>query len=137
MGHRAESKHRQPGTAVRHSGSSSSAVYTDGQVGGGSTGTTPLDLFAGRSIEVTVSYDGSLLHTHMLDPVSGSVFDSWSPIDIAAFVGGETAYVGFTASTNGNAATDQYFSNFRFTTVPAPATLPLLGALALGARRRR
>ncbi|MCC7390183.1 MAG: hypothetical protein IT431_15605 [Phycisphaerales bacterium] len=77
--------------------SSSSAVYTDGQVGGGSTDTTPLDLFAGRSIDVTISYDGTLLHTQMLDQVDGSVFDSWSPIDIPAFVGGDTAYVGFTA----------------------------------------
>lgn len=98
---------------------------------------------SGHDIAVTLGYNGSILAQTMRDTVTGAEFTRNIIVgDLSAVLGGGTAYVGFTASTtagscSGNAA-DQYFSDFRFTSVPAPGVGVLLaGSLLASARRRR
>ncbi|RIK71133.1 MAG: hypothetical protein DCC66_02915 [Planctomycetota bacterium] len=58
-------------------------------------------------------------------------------INLPAILGSSTAYVGFTASTAGDGAADQYFSSVQFTAIPEPATALLLTFAAAIVRRRR
>jgi len=119
-------------------GSSSTGVYTGGSVGGGSTNTAPLNFFSGNPIDVAIGYNGFLLSMTALDTVTGESFASSAvQIDIPALMGGSLAYVGFTGSTNNNIDTTQTFSNFRFTSVPAPSAAALLAMGLVGASRRR
>ncbi len=118
--------------------SSSTARYSNGSVGGGSNLTSPLDFFSGNPIDVTLTYNGTILHESLVDTISGASFEVSYPVDIPAIVNGSTAYVGLTASTNGNSATNQDFSNLQFSSVPEPTALSLLiaGAALLGRCRR-
>jgi hypothetical protein len=120
--------------------SSSTGVYRDGNVGGGSEPTDPVDIFSQNPIDVTVSYDGSLLRSRFSDTVTGQTFTFATGINIESFVDDSFAYVGFTASGGGGGNPDlnQYISNFRFT-VPTPgslAALSLFGGLVACRRRR-
>jgi len=118
--------------------SSSTGVYTGGSVGGGSTSTGLLNFFSGNLIDVSIDYNGSLLRMTALDTTTGESFASSAvQIDIPALMGGSLAYVGFTGSTNNNVDTTQTFSNFRFTSVPAPSVTTLLAMGIAGAARRR
>jgi len=119
-------------------GSSSTAAYMNGGVGGSSQSTSPLNLFSGNPIAVTLTYNGSLLQEHAVDTVTLAQFDTTYILNIASTVGNSLAYVGLTAASQANVSTDQYFSNFQFSSVPAPAAGPLLviGASAFGRRRR-
>lgn len=118
-------------------GSSSTARYSNGAVGGGSNSTTPLILLSGNPIDVTLTYNGTLLHESLVDTVTGDSFAISYPVDIPSIVNGSTAYVGITASTNNNTATNQFFSNLQFTSIPEPATLSLLAFASLAMLRRR
>jgi len=119
-------------------GSSSTGVYTGGSVGGGSTNTASLNFFSGNPIDVAINYNGFLLSMTAMDTVTGESFVSpIVSIDIPSLMGGPLAYVGFTGSTNNNTDTTQTFSNFRFTSIPAPSTAVLLAAGIVGASRRR
>lgn len=112
--------------------SSSTALYTNGVVGAGSANTTPLDLFSGNSINVALSYDGSILHEKLTDTVTLVSKDWFYPINIPSVVGNSSAYVGFTAGV-GFSHNDQFISNFRFTNaVPEPPAGILLCLGALG-----
>lgn len=118
-------------------GSSSTGVYTGGSVGGGSTSSGPVNFFSGNAIRVIITYDGALLSMKATDLVTGSVFNGpKSAINIASFVGGSSAFVGFTGSTNSNSGTTQTISDFSYL-VPSPGTTALLLPLAFGIRRRR
>lgn len=118
--------------------SSSTGQYRDGFVGGGSNSTAPLNLFSGNPIDITLTYANGGLHESMRDTVTGQTFNALYTIDIPLAVGGSTAYVGFTASTNFNNTTEQYFSNFRFTGVPEPTSVAGgVVALLAAARTRR
>ncbi|MCA9281067.1 MAG: hypothetical protein H6812_10600 [Phycisphaeraceae bacterium] len=119
---------------------SRSGYYTNGALGGGSMVTTPVSISAGNPLDVTISYDGTFLHQSIVDTVTSAVFTkSYIAPDIASILGGSTAYVGFTASTNipgfGSGA-NQYISNPHFA-IPAPASLPLMGMVGFIASRRR
>ena len=98
----------------------------------------------------TITYDGSLLNVLLSDPAEGSVFNAIInlPIDIASYLGGNTAYVGFTGST-GAGWENEDITSWQFadtptlppTGVPEPTTwatmilgLGLVGGMA---RRRR
>jgi len=116
--------------------SSSTGRYTHGFVGGGSNNTAPLNLFSGNPIDVSVTYNGTLLSVRQRDTVTNAVFDVGYLINIPQFVGRNDAYVGFTASTNRNTMTNQDFTNLQFRGVPEPSSL-LLTATALAAFARR
>ncbi len=91
-----------------------------------------------RDILVSVSYAGgnflALSLTDVLDP--NLIFDRnfVLPASITTSVAGDTAYVGFGASTFG--AADQIVSNFSFV-VPSPNAAAVLGLSGLMAARRR
>jgi fibronectin type 3 domain-containing protein len=74
----------------------------------GATPTTPaidlsrsgINLAAGRPILVTVTYDGATLSAQIQDQITGAfASQSYPNIDIESIVGGNTAYLGFTAAT--------------------------------------
>jgi hypothetical protein len=99
----------------------------------------------------TITYDGSLLNVFLSDPAEGGVFHAITDlsIDIASYLGGNTAYVGFTGSS-GAGWENEDITSWRFadtatlppTGVPEPGTwaMMLLGfggiGVALGRRRR-
>lgn len=119
-------------------GSSATGVYTYGSFGGGSTPTSPIQFSSGNPIDVTIAYNGFLLSMTARDTVTGSLFTApLVAIDLSTVLNDGSAFVGFTGSTNTNAGTSQTFSNFRYTTVPAPAAGGLLAAGLLVAVRRR
>jgi hypothetical protein len=118
-------------------GSSSTARYQNAGVGGGSNNTAPVNLFSAHPIDVNVSYNGTLLSVRQFDTVTQQQFEIAYFVDIPAIVNSDLAYIGFTASTNANTATDQYFSNLQYHGIPEPATLATLLALVAASLRRR
>ncbi|HEY4364919.1 MAG TPA: PEP-CTERM sorting domain-containing protein [Bryobacteraceae bacterium] len=118
--------------------SSSTGLYTNGLVGGGSMDISPLNPFSGDPINVTLVYNGSLLHETLLDTVTSASFGATYALNIPATVSGSTVYVGVTASSGFNSSVDQYISNFQFTSaVPEPATAGVIAIGGLLLMRRR
>lgn len=114
--------------------------YRNGSLGGGSTVLSPLNGFDLRDIDVTIDYDGSLLTVAMRDTVNTSPTRTYvvSP-SFALGLGSTTALIGFGASSGLQHGVDQFISNFRFTSVPGPTPLRVLGLMcyvAVGRRRR-
>jgi hypothetical protein len=106
--------------------SSSTGLYTNGVIQGGSYDVSPLDMFAGDWINVQLTYNGSVLHQVLTDATTLASHENFFPINIPAVVGGSTAYVGFAAGT-GFYPGDQYLSDFHFVSgVPEPSTVVLL-----------
>jgi hypothetical protein len=107
-------------------------VYWDGNArGGGSIATGAVDLFSGNPIQVTLTYDGAVLHQTLLDTVTLDSFEKTFDVDIPLLAGGTTAFVGFTAANNSNASmpgVNQYISDFHFegAAVPEPSSVLLL-----------
>src|SRR5262249_48428101 len=57
-------------TLELYTGSSASGYYTNGNVTGGSPNTGTVSLFSGDPINVTLQFDGALLHESMVDTVT-------------------------------------------------------------------
>jgi hypothetical protein len=114
-----------------------SGLFTGGVEGSslpsGSPLTSPVNLHSGDLINVALTYDGSILHEQLLDTVTANTYSASFLANIPSLVGGSTALVGITASTNGGI--NQTFSNFQFTSVPEPSCLLLIGTLGLLRRR--
>lgn len=94
-------------------GSDSTGIYT-----GGAPPTVPsvdltgsgIDLHSGDMMGAHITYDGTTLNLTLADLVT---LASWShpfSINIPAAVGGNTAYVGFTAGTGSSTANQQIYS---------------------------
>ncbi|MBV8282430.1 MAG: chitobiase/beta-hexosaminidase C-terminal domain-containing protein, partial [Candidatus Eremiobacteraeota bacterium] len=94
-------------------GSDSTGVYTDGQppvlptVDISSSG---IQLGSGDSIQAQIVYDGTNLTLNLLDLVTNHKFAMSQAINIPQIVGGNTAYVGFTAGTGGLSASQKLLS---------------------------
>ncbi len=123
--------------------SNASGYFTDGEFDGGSPSVNPVNLTSGHVIDVTLSYDGSILSEHLLDTATSATYTrNFIVGDISSIIGGSEAYVGFgantTFSTCSGTAADQYISNFHYTAVPEPGTLTLVAVVSgLLLRRRR
>ncbi len=123
------------GPALTYSG-----YFTNGVMGGGSVSTSPVNAFNFRDIDVTLSYSGSVLSVTMVD--GSNVFTRNHFVgSLASVLGGPTAYVGITgASSNtlGSGGGASFFlADFRYSAIPEPATLSLLGLAALATLRPR
>ena len=111
---------------------------TTGASQGGYLPTGSVSLIAGDPIGVDLFYDGTALRETLTDLTTRASFQTSYAINIAAIVGGTTAYVGFTGGT-GLATANQTISNFTMV-VPEPASLPLLavgGLMIAGAKAGR
>jgi Legume lectin domain len=83
-------------------GTSSTGLYMNG-----AAPTTPainlvpfnIDLHSGHVFHAVLVYDGTTLTFTLTDQVTQATFSTSFVVDIAGFVGGPTAYAGFTAST--------------------------------------
>ncbi|MEK6702280.1 MAG: hypothetical protein AABZ53_08455, partial [Planctomycetota bacterium] len=98
-------------------------VYTNGVITPGASSVAPIDFLSGHDIDVTVSYAGSILQTTFQDRVTGAVYQAMNLIDIQSAIGGNTGYIGITAGTSVWTNGEQYFSDFRYSTVPSPGAL--------------
>ena len=116
-------------------------VFSGGNIGGGATSTVPVSLASGDPINVLLTYDGTFLTETLTDTVTHAAYAPPSSfINIPAAIGGNSAYVGFTASTVGvnlGGGADQYLSNFQFGAIPTPASLSTLGFVGFVVARRR
>ena len=77
-----------------------SGLYVDGQTPVGTqTPLAPVSLNSGHPIHVKIKYDGAILAVTVTDAVTRQTNEKSYPVDIAAHVGGDTAYAGFTSAT--------------------------------------
>ncbi len=65
----------------------------------------PIQLGSGHPLQVTFAYDGTTLTEMVRDTVTGQTFSHNYPLNLAQVIGGNSAYVGFTAGTGGVAST--------------------------------
>jgi len=115
-----------------------SGFYVNGNIGGGSSSTSPVDLHSGDPINITLSYDGAFLNETLVDVNTSATYHASFLENLPSILGANSAYVGVTASSNSADGT-QTFSNFSFG-APEPASVAIMGvagALLLARRRRR
>jgi hypothetical protein len=90
-------------------GNNSTGLYTNG-----ASPTSPaitfsggVNLHSGDVFRVHMTYDGTTLTMTITDTVTNATFTNAWTINIPATVGGNTAFVGFTAGTGGQTATQE------------------------------
>jgi hypothetical protein len=91
-------------------GPDSTGFYTDGAMPTvPALNLTPsgVDLHSGDTMDAHLTYDGTTLTLTLTDTVTGAVFTAGQAINIPATVGGNSAYVGFTAGVGGTTATQK------------------------------
>ena len=89
-------------------GTDSTGLYTDGAqptVPATDLTSTGVSLHSGDVFAVHMTYDGTTLTVTITDTVTGATATQSYPVNIPSIVGGNTAFVGFTAGTGGEAAT--------------------------------
>lgn len=114
------------------------ALVSDAVIGS-YTSLDPVVLHSNHQIKVDLQYDGTTLTENLTDLSTGDHYSSSSTVNIPDAVGGNTAYVGFTAAS-GYTYGSQFITSFSYTSVPEPSTYALLaagGALLVGLRNRR
>ena len=117
-------------------GADSTGIYVNGAwPAGGAVDMTSsgVDLHSGDVFQATLSYDGTKLTETLTDTATGKVFSTSYAINIASYTG-STAYVGFTAGTGANAATQNIQSwTFSPNAAIAPNAPSALGAAVASA----
>jgi LysM repeat protein len=78
--------------------------------------TTGIDLHSGDTMDVTLTYNGTILSMVISDLVTGAAYSTSWPVNIPSIVGGNTAYAGFTGGTGG-LASSQKILTWVYTTV--------------------
>jgi hypothetical protein len=72
--------------------------------------TSGVNLHSGDIMNVHMTYDGTTLTWTVTDPTAGKSFTTSAAVNIPSFVGGNSAFVGFTAGTGGATATQEIIS---------------------------
>ncbi len=91
-----------------------------------------IDLHSGHAILAQLTYNGTDLILTLTDTVTFATWFHAFAVNIPAIVGGDTAFVGFTAGTGGLSA-DQEILSWTYTSgAPAPPLLPRLPQYAKG-----
>jgi len=80
-----------------------------------------VNLHSGDVMHAHLTYDGETLTLTLTDTVTGASFNASQAINIPGTVGGNTAFVGFTAGTGGTVST-QNILNWTYTPAPPPPT---------------
>ncbi len=80
-----------------------------------------IDLSSGDTMQVHLSYDGSILSMSINDGVTYAAYSTSFAVDIPASLGASSAYVGFTAGTGGQTAS-QKIMNWVFSKPVASST---------------
>jgi hypothetical protein len=94
-------------------GGDSTGIYTDGEAPVMPTvdiSTSGVILNNGDNIHAQITYDGTTLTLTLADPLINKTFTYSWPISIPQFVGGNTAYVGFTGGAGGLSASQKLLS---------------------------
>jgi len=106
------------------SGSDSTGIYTGGQAPTSPNqdifSSSGIQLNSGDSIQAQITYDGTTLTLTLNDLVSNKTFTWSQKVDIPTAVGGNTAYVGFTAGTGGLSSSQKLLS-WTYNALPAPS----------------
>lgn len=106
-------------------GTSSTGLFTNGDVpfSVGSIELAPsgIDLHSGHPFHVAMSYDGQTLFVTITDTQTEAAASQSYTVNIPQFVGGNSAYVGFTGATGGLSAV-QSLSDWTYT--PTATTSP-------------
>ena len=103
-------------------GTSSTGLYLNGAIptvpADNFLDTNSIDLHNGDVFHVIMIYDGSYLELQVSDLTTGASYSTAAPVNLTELVGGETAYVGFTAATGSGSAV-QDILNWTFTSASA------------------
>jgi len=110
-------------------GTNSTGLYTNG-----ASPTTPattlgggVNLHSGDILKVHMTYDGTTLTMTITDTANtADTFTTSWPVNIPATVGGNTAFVGFTAGTGATTATQEVVTWTFASTATAPAKTPVV-----------
>lgn len=106
-------------------GGTDTGLYTNGNTGG-TTSSNPVAIFSNHPINVSLSYNGSLLSEMLTDSTTSATYSASYLVNIPSLVGGTTATVGFGSSSNFGST--QTISNFQFSAAPEPATWSVIAA---------
>jgi Legume lectin domain/Chitobiase/beta-hexosaminidase C-terminal domain len=98
-------------------GTDSTGMFTDGTrptIPAVDMTSSGLNLLSGDVMNVSMTYNGTTLTWTITDATTGKTFTTSAAVDIPSFVGGNTAYVGFTASTEAAATAIQDILTWTF-----------------------
>ncbi len=101
------------GTAFETNGNTGATAYL-GEGGSSYQSTGNVDFVAGDPMQVVVSYNGTVLTEILTDLTTGATYTAEYTVNLASYLGGSTAYVGFSAGT-GSSVSTQTVSDFTFT----------------------
>jgi hypothetical protein len=94
-------------------GDDSTGLYTDGAsptVPAQDMTSSGVNLHDGDVMNVQMTYNGTTLTWTITDATTGATFTDSATVNIPSIVGSSTAYVGFTAATGGQTATQEILS---------------------------
>jgi hypothetical protein len=87
------------------------------------SGTGPVAIDALHPNNVTLNYDGSVLHVTLTDPITSATYNRDIPANLPGILGGTTAFMGFTGG-DGGATSQQDVYNFVYIPVVSLTAQP-------------